>query len=107
MVRADDRAVARRAAPGGDATHHAEIGRVAAGAAVAVPVAVYLLVLWLLHRRPGMPGTWMTPLGALFVLATPWTPHPVLATGLLLAGLLATKLTLRRRAMGQTAQGAS
>ena len=34
------------------ATHHAKIGDVAAGAAVAIPVAVYLLCLWVLHDRP-------------------------------------------------------
>jgi low temperature requirement protein LtrA len=34
------------------ATHHAEIGSVGAGAAVAVPVALYLLGLWVLHYRP-------------------------------------------------------
>lgn len=33
------------------ATHHTEISDVAAGAAVAVPVAVYLLCLWFLHAR--------------------------------------------------------
>ena len=34
------------------ATHHAKIGAAAAGAAVAIPVAIYLLCLWFLHDRP-------------------------------------------------------
>ena len=34
------------------ATHHAKVSAVGAGAAVAIPVAVYLLCLWVLHDRP-------------------------------------------------------
>ena len=35
-----------------EAAHHAAIGPVAAGAAVAVPVVLYLMCLWWLHDRP-------------------------------------------------------
>lgn len=78
------------------ATHHAEIGRVAAGAAVAVPTAIYLVSLWLLHGRPG--DGWQRFLGLLvagLVLLTPLLGQPVLLTGLLLAGLLVVKLANR------------
>ena len=34
------------------ATHHAKIGAVGAGAAVAIPVAIFLICLWVLHDRP-------------------------------------------------------
>jgi low temperature requirement protein LtrA len=77
------------------ATEHAtggvEIGARAAGAAVAVPVATYLLALWALHRGLGLGGTagsaW-TPAAVLVVLLTPWTREPVLGSGLGLASLI-------------------
>ena len=37
-------------------THHAEISGTVAGYAVAVPVAVYLFFVWLLHIRPHQSG---------------------------------------------------
>ena len=83
------------------ATGHAEIGPVGAGAAVAVPVAVYLLGLWGLHVALGshLPaGASLTPIAVLLILLTPWTGRAVLLTGLLVAGLLALKLVRRRRA---------
>ena len=40
-----------------DVTHHAKIGGTAAGAAVAIPVALYLVCLWILHDRPGYAST--------------------------------------------------
>ncbi|MFI9581974.1 low temperature requirement protein A [Streptomyces sp. NPDC052236] len=79
------------------ATHHTEISRTAAGAAVTVPVAVFLLVLYLLHIRPHhalaahallMPGT------AAVVLALTFTGIPVLGTGLAVAALAAVSVTL-------------
>ena len=81
------------------ATHHAKVGRVGAGAAVAIPVAVYLLCLWLLHHRPDYRRTrWLGPAAAALVLATPFTGHTVPLTGAILAGLVALKgLLLTRR----------
>ena len=75
----------RRSAPawrwGGHATHHAKVGAVAAGAAVAIPVAVYLLCLWVLHDRPEYRQTrWFGPVAAGLVLLTPFTGHAVLLT---------------------------
>lgn len=69
------------------------IGATAAGAAVAVPVAVFLLCLWFLHARPHDPrlARAMGPAVALAVLLTPFTGRAVPATGLLLAGLCAFK----------------
>ena len=74
---------------------HAEVGRWGAGAAVAIPVATYLLALWALHLRPGeaaVPGTVRAPFVAVLVLLTPWTGHAVLVTGGLVAGLLGLEL---------------
>jgi low temperature requirement protein LtrA len=83
------------------ATHHAEIGTFGAGAAVAVPVALYLLGLWVLHQRPRAASraqASVPPLVALLVVLTPFTGQAVLLTGLLLTALLAIKLVGRYKA---------
>jgi low temperature requirement protein LtrA len=82
------------------ATGHAGIGSIGAGTAVAAPVAIYLLSLWGIHigLRDTLPaGSGLTPIVAVLVLLTPWLGQPVLLTGLLVAGLLAVKLSLRFR----------
>jgi low temperature requirement protein LtrA len=75
-------------------TGRAAVGPVAAGAALAIPVALYLLCLWLLHVRPRRDGwgTVLVPAFAALILATTFTAQPVLITGLLCATLLAIKL---------------
>jgi low temperature requirement protein LtrA len=79
------------------ATNHAKIGAVAAGWAVAIPVAIFLFSLWVLHDRPDYGRTRaMGPIAAVLVLATPVTGQAVLATGILLAGLVAVKLIVLR-----------
>lgn len=81
-------------------TGQAEIGAFGAGAAVALPVAIFLLGLWALHVRLGErspAGAGMTPICALLVLLTPWTGQAVPLTGLLVSGLLAVKLVNRHR----------
>lgn len=81
------------------ATHHTEISDVAAGAAVAVPVAVYLLCLWFLHARSERSVTTrvVAPLVVGGVLLTPFTGQAVLGTGLLMAGLTAFKIAQAAR----------
>ncbi|MQA87920.1 MAG: low temperature requirement protein A [Streptosporangiales bacterium] len=67
----------------------------AAGATVTVPVAAFLLTLWILHLRPhhsGLPHQIMPPTGAALVLASTAAPQPVLVAGLLLAALVVTSL---------------
>ena len=74
------------------ATGEAAIGSVGAGAAFAVPVAIYLLCLWALHLELGAalpPGAGLSPVVVLLILMTPWSGEPVLLTGLLTAGLAA------------------
>jgi low temperature requirement protein LtrA len=83
------------------ATHHTEISAAAAGAAVAIPVAIYLVVLWVLHQRPrarSMVDAWPALLVALLVLLMPLTGLAVLGIGLLLAALLVSKIVGRHRA---------
>jgi low temperature requirement protein LtrA len=78
-------------------TDRAEVSAVTAGMAVAIPVAVYLTCLWVLHDRPEYRGTRL--LGAAtagLVLLTPYTGYAVPLTGAMLAALVATKLVLRR-----------
>jgi low temperature requirement protein LtrA len=76
-------------------TEHADVDMTVAGSAVAVPVAVYILGLWVLHDLPrSMTRARMaaSPVAAAVVLLTPLTPQPILATGLVLGALLAIKL---------------
>ncbi|MET9290938.1 low temperature requirement protein A [Streptomyces sp. NPDC003077] len=73
------------------------IPAVAAGCAVAVPVAVFLLTVWLLHIRPHQKGAVEQapfPLTAALVLGSAFTPAPALVSGLLLAAL--TGVTVAR-----------
>jgi hypothetical protein len=82
------------------ATHHAKIGGTAAGAAVAIPVAVYLVTLWFIHHRPEYAQTrsW-GPIAAALILLTPLTGHAVLLTGVILTSLVGLKLVLRERSL--------
>lgn len=75
------------------ATGHAGIGPRAAGAAVAVPVAIYLACLWFLHHPRGEARLpYLGPAAAVLVLLTPLTDHAVPLTGAILAALLAVKI---------------
>jgi len=79
------------------ATGDAAISEFTAGAAVAVPVAVFLLFLWALHVRPAgysLFNLLLVPLFIVAILLTPLTDHAVLLCGVLLAALLALKLLL-------------
>ncbi|MEV8634521.1 low temperature requirement protein A [Streptosporangium sp. NPDC051023] len=73
-------------------TGRAHIGDLAAGAAVAVPVAVFVLSVWLVHLRPHHRGRRADagfPVVALAVLLTPLTPVPLPLIAILMAGLVA------------------
>lgn len=78
------------------ATAHTTISTQTAGWAVAVPVALYVGSLWLLHRRPGsVLYNSLVPISLVLLLAAPVTPQPVLMIGVVLAALLAGKLLLQ------------
>lgn len=80
------------------ATGQAKIGATAAGAAVAIPVAVFLLCLWFLHYRPEYRQTRLLgPIAAVIVLMTPFTGHAVPLTGAILATLVGVKLMMRQQ----------
>jgi low temperature requirement protein LtrA len=81
------------------AVGQAHLGATAAAASFTVPVAVFLLAMWVLHWVPQHIGGWhraLAPTFAAAVLLATFTPQPVLVTGLLMAamvvaGILATR----------------
>lgn len=87
-------------------THHTEIGDVAAGYAVAIPLAVFLLLLWLLHAPLGpvsIPPV-ATVIASAAILVAPLTAagvgilgSTVLMTLITVALLIAAFATARRR----------
>ena len=81
------------------ATHHAKVSAGSAAAAVAVPVAVYLISLWVIHDRPDYGRTRVFgPIVAVLVLLTPFAgAAAVPLIGLILAGLVAVKLAVLRK----------
>jgi len=76
-------------------TDHADVDMTVAGAAVAVPVAIYLAGIWVLHDVPrpmSRARMLMSPIAVLLVLLTPLTPQPVFLTGAVVVGLLAARI---------------
>jgi low temperature requirement protein LtrA len=80
-------------------THHTEVSGTLAAYAVAVPVAVYLLFVWLLHIRPHQRGPLLVayPLVAVLTLLAPFGPAPLAVIAGLLVVLVAITVTLGRR----------
>ncbi|MCE4941909.1 low temperature requirement protein A [Streptomyces albulus] len=80
-------------------TRHTQTSSVAAGAAVTVPAAVFLITVWVVHLRPHQRSRAERipfPVAAVGVLAAAWSPAPVLLAGVLLAGLVAVVAMPRR-----------
>ena len=81
------------------ASHHGELSDVGAGASVAIPVAIYVVSLWIMHL--GSPASMVSrasgPITAVLVLLSPFTPEPVLVTGVLVTGIVAVKVVLGMR----------
>jgi hypothetical protein len=86
--------------PAQPAGAHIDIGPAAAGAAIAIPVTVFLLTLWSLHVHRGDPP--IRKLGAaitaLLVLASSFSPEPPLFIGLTLSVYVTIKVVVRLRA---------
>lgn len=80
----------------------AHVSILAANLTVAVPSALFLAFVWLLHSRHFKRGTaqqLVLPLSALAILACAWTgTHAVLWAGLVAAATVATGVTLADRA---------
>ncbi|MGW8969970.1 low temperature requirement protein A [Streptomyces platensis] len=80
-------------------THRAEASSIAAGAAVTVPAAVFLITVWVVHLRPhqrSLAERIPFPLAAAGVLTAAWSPAPALVAGVLLACLVGL-VTMPRR----------
>ncbi|WP_215910903.1 low temperature requirement protein A [Streptomyces coffeae] len=80
-------------------TRHSGASSPAAGAAVSVPAAVFLITLWAVHLRPHQKSAAERipyPVAAVGILLAAWSPAPALAAGALLAVLVAV-VTVRRR----------
>jgi low temperature requirement protein LtrA len=79
------------------ATHHAEVSRSLAWAAVAVPVALYLFSVWALHfrqKRPGPMRVVAVPATTVLLAASLSFGQPVVAIGVVLAGLVGLSIVL-------------
>jgi low temperature requirement protein LtrA len=88
------------------ATDHAAIGSVTAGYAFAIPVAVYILGLWVFHDLPRHRATGrglLMPLAATLVLLTPFTAIPEFLTGLILVALAVAKTVVDADSSEQSA----
>jgi len=71
-------------------THHSKLGEVAAAYTVAVPVAIFLLTLWVvaLHDHADRVVDVAVPLAAVLVLLTPLLPVPVVLVAAVVVALV-------------------
>jgi low temperature requirement protein LtrA len=89
------------------ALQHAEVGDIISGGTVAVPVAMYLIVLWALHIQPRTSTRlqlFLLPAVSFLILLTPFSGQAPLLTGVLLIALLVVKLANRYRGNLQAAR---
>ncbi|WP_407838783.1 low temperature requirement protein A [Streptomyces sp. DSM 116496] len=86
----------------------AHVSQLSANAAVTVPTALFLLMVWLLHSRHfkrGLAQQLTLPVSALAVLACTWTgPYAVLYAGLVATATVVVGLTLANHAPSDPAQ---
>jgi low temperature requirement protein LtrA len=77
------------------ATHNSTLTRLQTAFAFTVPTAAYLAAVWAIHfryKRPSLLRTFAVPVTTILILASSITPEPVLATGALLATLVAVTI---------------
>jgi len=79
------------------AAGHADLGSVAVGTAVGIPLVVYLGCLWILYVRliEGRFHLLTVPVACVLIVAAIVTPWPVLTMGVVLAGMMAFKVAWR------------
>ena len=80
------------------ATGRTSLPRWEAGAATTVPVTIYVLTVWLIHRghKATSAHQYTTPASLVLVLASTFTPQPVLLTGVVLATLVGAHVVTTR-----------
>lgn len=78
---------------------HTHLGTVAVGTAVAAPIVVYLLSLWLLYFRllPDRFHRLVVPVAIALVIGAIFTPSPALGIGLALVAMMGAKVALNLR----------
>jgi low temperature requirement protein LtrA len=83
--------------------HTAHVPALGAGYSVAIPVALYLLTVWILQARPDRDGAVQVayPVGAVLVLVTPFGPAPVHVIAGLIVALVAVQLVTAGRARSE------
>lgn len=93
-------------------THHSALTDTEAGFALTVPVTVFIVTVWALHYNDKTAGplrVFAVPSAAVLVLASTFTPEPVLATGAVLAALITAGVygyAVKRAAPGPASVGA-
>jgi low temperature requirement protein LtrA len=78
-------------------THHSELSRFSSGLALTIPVAFYLLIVWILHyryKRPSIFRTIAVPIGIALIVASSATPQPVLWTGVVMLALVVVSVAM-------------
>jgi low temperature requirement protein LtrA len=81
-------------------TGHAVISAWGAGATITIPVALYLLAVWVLHLRPHHRASFqlvLFPGAVLLILGATFVAQPVLVTGLLMGALVAVSSAMAQR----------
>jgi low temperature requirement protein LtrA len=78
-------------------TGAAQIGETEAALSTAVPVALYVIAVWLLHVLPNRHGALVAafPVAAALALAAVFTPARILGTAIVLAALVALMILVR------------
>jgi low temperature requirement protein LtrA len=78
-------------------TEVAQIGEIEAALSVAVPVALYLIAVWLIHVLPNRRGVLVAayPVAAALALAAVFTPAGILGTAIVIAALVALMILVR------------
>jgi low temperature requirement protein LtrA len=90
------------------AVGHTGLTEVQAGFAVTVPVALYVLSVWIIHFRQKPPTAlhrYAVPVVAAVILGASFTPEPVLVSGALLAALVALGTAVSPAAGDESAAG--
>jgi len=88
-------------------TTHTALNSIGAAATVTIPVALYLLTLWIFHLRPHQLGTSHTLLfliGSAVILTTTFSPWPTLLSGVSLVAIVVINSVICKRFEDNTLQ---
>jgi low temperature requirement protein LtrA len=82
-----------------EVTGHSLLTKLEAGFVETVPIAIYLVAVWLVHKRYKPKGAWRTfaaPVTAVLIVAASVLSQPVLAAGLIMVVLVAANAYVYR-----------